>query len=70
MTQLIANDVARCINHKCLLRLQCKRYLQIKMEQPFPYEPANNKPYALFQPEGNQLDNAHCSHQLPYHHAN
>lgn len=70
MTQLIPNDISRCPNHRCLLRTQCKRYMQIAEDwKTFGKGSPEARPYNRHEPEGNQLDNAHCSHQLPYHHA-
>lgn len=48
--ELISEDVVRCNNHRCMLRTNCKRYMQLAADKrekrfwiiPHRYEPHND----------------------------
>lgn len=44
----IPNNVARCDNHRCLLRTNCARYMQIAEERKQPG--FKSVPYTRFEP--------------------
>lgn len=58
----LLNDVSRCSNHRCLLRMNCQRYMQIG------YDTINNvvAPVNHFTPkgEGYRASKWNCEHQL------
>lgn len=52
-------DVTRCNNHRCSLRTNCKRYLQLKLD----FEEKMQE-YILVSRFGNKEETKSCEHYL------